>query len=404
MKLSEELKWRGFINQTTFEDVSAIDGQPLAFYFGVDPSAFGMQIGNLASAMMVRHFINHGHKAYLLVGGATGLIGDPDGRSKSRDYKTDQEINLNKQEIIKQYSNVFSGKDFTVVDNYDWFKDMKYLDFLRIVGNNVPVNQMLGREFVQSRLSAEGAGISYAEFSYSLMQAYDFLYLNQKFGVSLQLCGADQWGNCIAGVDLIRRAEGKEVNVYSGPLVINKATGKKFGKSEVGAVWLNEDKTSVYQFYQFWLNVDDEGVIDYLKYFTLLDKSEIDQLAIKTKQSPELRLAQKALAGAVTELVHGKERLDGVMRVTAVLFGEAEFDKLTEADYDILAKEIPVSKIKQSLINILLESNLVASGGEAKRLIKSSAISINGQKVSQDLIIDQPCLVKKGKNSFVLVR
>ena len=262
MKLSEELQWRGFVNQTTFPDLSALDGAPISFYWGVDPSSDSMTIGNFAAAMMVRHFIDHGHKAFLLVGGATGMIGDPDGKADERNLKTLDEIAKNKAGIAAQYKTAFAGKDFTLVDNYDWFKDLNYLEFLRMVGKNVPLSQMLGRDFVQARLGEGGTGISYAEFSYSLIQGYDFVHLYKNHGVTLQLCGADQWGNSIAGVDLIRRMEGGEAHVYSTPLVINKATGKKFGKSEDGAIWLDPKKSSVYKFYQFWLNVDDEGVID----------------------------------------------------------------------------------------------------------------------------------------------
>src|SRR5688572_12105772 len=277
MTLSEELAWRGFVNQTTYPEITAIDGDPITFYFGVDPSADSMTIGNLAAAMMVRHFIAHGHKAFLLVGGATGMIGDPDGKAEERDLKSLEEIAKNKQGIEAEYRRIFDGMDFRVVDNYDWFKDMGYLQFLRDIGKKVPLSQMLGRDFVQSRLGEDGAGISYAEFSYSLIQGYDFVHLFREHGVTLQVCGADQWGNSITGVDLIRRLEGKEAHVYSVPLVINRATGKKFGKSEGGAVWLNSSKTSAYKFYQFWLNVDDEGVIDYAKIYTLLSREQIDE-------------------------------------------------------------------------------------------------------------------------------
>lgn len=404
MKLSEELQWRGFINQTTFDDISTLDKEPLSLYFGVDPSAFGMQIGNLAAAMMVRQFIDHGYKAYLLVGGATGLIGDPDGKDSARSLKAAEEVAKNKAEIVRQYSQVFSNKDFEQVDNYDWFKDMNYLDFLREVGTNVPMSQMLDREFVKSRLAADGAGISYAEFSYSLMQAYDYLYLNRKYNVTLQLCGADQWGNCIAGIDLIRRVEGKEVNVYSMPLIMNKATGRKFGKSEEGAVWLNADRTSVYKFYQFWLNVDDEGVIDYTKIYTLLSKEEIDKLEQLTKQNPSERIAQKALASAVTELVHGKERTDSVKKVTNVLFGGTDVSSLSNDELNMLAAEIPSSNIGKSVIDVLVETGIASGSGDAKRLIASGAITENGQKLSSDKVLDKLCLIKKGKNSFILVR
>lgn len=404
MKLSEELTWRGFVNQTTYKDITELDKGQISFYFGVDPSADSMTIGNLAAAMMVRHFIDAGHKAYLLVGGATGMIGDPDGKKDERNLLTLDDISRNKSAIAEQYKRVFAGKDFTVVDNYDWFKDINYLDFLRQIGKNVPTSQMLSRDFVQSRLKEGGAGISYAEFSYSLIQGYDFLHLFRNHDVTLQLCGADQWGNSITGVDLIRRIEGKEANVYSTPLVINKTTGIKFGKSEGGAVWLDSKKTSVYQFYQFWLNAGDLDVIDWLKVFTLLSQDQIKELEEKTKSSPEAREAQKALAREVTSLVHGKDRFESVSRVTNVLFSGADFGTLNDEDIDGLSHEIPTVGVGKTVVDALVESGLVSSNGEAKRLIDSSAISVNGDKISVDAILDSRSLIKKGKNSFVLAR
>jgi len=404
MTLSEELTWRGFVNQMTFDDIKQLDGESLKFYWGVDPSARSMQIGNFAIAMMVRHMIDHGHQAYLLVGGATGMIGDPDGKKDERNLKTLDEIAKNKAGIAAQYKTAFAGKDFTIVDNYDWFKEMNYLTFLREVGKHVPLSQMLGRDFVQSRLGEEGSGISYAEFSYSLIQGYDYLHLFREYGVTLQVCGADQWGNSIAGVDLIRRTDAGEAHVYSAPLVINKTTGIKFGKSEGGAIWLDPELTSVYKFYQFWLNVDDEGAIDYAKIYTLLTRDDIEGLAEKQRQNPGAREAQKTLAYEVTKLVHGEERTKSVMRVTDVLFGDAAFDSLNESDLDALALEIPTIATGATVIEGLQQANLAASNGEARRLIAGGAVSMNGQKLAEDQVLDETCLLKKGKNNFVLVR
>lgn len=416
MTLSEELTWRGFVNQTTYPDLSALDGAPISFYWGVDPSADSMTIGNFAAAMMVRHFIDHGHKAFLLVGGATGMIGDPDGKADERNLKTLDEIAKNKAGIAAQYRTAFAGKDFSIVDNYDWFKDISYLDFLRTVGKNVPLSMMLGRDFVQARLGEGGSGISYAEFSYSLIQGYDFVHLYKNHGVTLQLCGADQWGNSIAGVDLIRRMEGGEAHVYSTPLVINKATGKKFGKSEDGAVWLDPKKTSVYKFYQFWLNADDGGVIDYAKIYTLLSKEELEALAERHAANPGAREAQKALAREVTTLVHGAERTESVIRVTNVLFGNASFNDLSSNDIEALAEEIPTTERVPTSMNgvdvpssimiseALTRSGLASSRGDARRLIESGAVSVNGIKINKDEMKQETCLIKKGKNSFVLVR
>ncbi|HET6747575.1 MAG TPA: tyrosine--tRNA ligase [Candidatus Saccharimonadales bacterium] len=404
MKLSEELAWRGFVNQTTLKDITELDGAPISFYWGVDPSADSMTIGNLAAAMMVRHFIAHGHKAVLLVGGATGMIGDPDGKTEERELKTLDEIAKNKAGITDEYKRVFNGMDFEVVDNYDWFKDIGYLSFLRDVGKNVPLSQMLGRDFVQSRLGEDGAGISYAEFSYALIQGYDFVHLSRTRGVTLQVCGADQWGNSITGVDLIRRITGGEAHVYSVPLVINKATGKKFGKSEGGAIWLNPKKTSVFKFYQFWLNVDDEGALDYAKIYTLLSKEAINELAERQRQDPSAREAQKALAREVTTIVHGKDRFESVERVTKVLFGGADFASLTEDDLDALAGEIPVVTTEKTIVEGLIEAGVCASNGEARRLVAGGAISLDGQRMVEDIRITAPALLKKGKNTFILVR
>ena len=404
MSLSQELTWRGFVNQTTFKDITVLDGDPISFYLGVDPSADSMQIGNLAAAMMVRHFVNAGHKAYLLVGGATGMIGDPDGKADERNLKTLDEIAKNKAGIAAQYSQLFAGKDFTVVDNYDWFKDINYIDFLRTIGKSVPLSQMLGREFVQSRIGADGSGISYAEFSYALMQGYDFLHLSREHGVTLQLCGADQWGNSLTGVDLIRRLDGKEAHVYSIPLIINKTTGIKFGKTEGGAIWLDPKKTSVYAFYQFWLNVDDASVVDLLKTYTLLTQDEINNLDQQTQSNPGARKAQQSLAHEVTVLVHGAERTASVERVNGVLFGDNSFDSLSDEDLNLLAAEISTAAVGVSVVEALVSSGSAASNGEARRLIESGAISVNSIKITADQSISTKSLVKKGKNSFILIR
>lgn len=404
MTLSDELTWRGFVNQMTYPDIKALDEGPISFYWGVDPSADSMTIGNLAAAMMVYHFIKAGHKAHLLVGGATGMIGDPDGKKDERNLKTLDEIAKNKAAIAEQYKTVFAGLPFETVDNYDWFKDMNYLTFLREVGKHVPMSQMLGRDFIKARLGEGGEGISYAEFSYALIQGYDFLDLYRNKGVTLQLCGADQWGNSIAGVDLIRRIEGGEANVYSTPLIINKATGKKFGKSEDGAVWLDSHKTSVYKFYQFWLNADDEGVVDYAKVYTLLDKSAIDHMAEQVATNPGAREAQKTLAHEVTTIVHGAARTASVEKVTAVLFGGESFEGLSNEELDMLAAEIPTVQSGGTLVEALVATEAAKSNGEARRLIEGSAVSLNGAKVSEDRVLTGPALVKKGKNSFILVR
>lgn len=412
MKLSDELSWRGFVNQFTYADITALDGDPITFYWGVDPSAKSMTIGNLAAAMMARHFIAHGHKAVLLVGGATGMIGDPDGKSEERNLKTLDEIAANKAGITAQYGKVFSGMPFEMVDNYDWFKDMNYLTFLRDVGKHVPMRQMLAREFVESRLGEGGAGISYAEFSYVLVQAYDFLWLSRNKGVTLQVCGSDQWGNSIAGVDLIRRIDGKEAHVYSVPLVINKATGKKFGKTEDGAIWLDESLTSVYSFYQFWLNVDDGGVLDYMKVYTLLSKEEVTRIAEETHINPGKRVAQKALAYEVTKIVHGQDRADSVRRISETLFGGADYGNLSAKDFEELRGELTyLSGPACELQDLLVQGELASSKTEARRFLESNAIYINGSQIpltktaldEQDAI-EGYAIVRRGKNKQLLYK
>jgi len=385
MTLSEELTWRGFVNQTTYKDIAVLDGEPITFYFGIDPSADSMTIGNLAAAMMVRHFISHGHKAILLVGGATGMIGDPDGKKQERDLLTLEQIERNKQAIAAQYHTVFAGQDFELVDNYDWFKGIGYLEFLRDTGKHVPMRQMLGRDFVQSRLGEDGTGISYAEFSYALIQGYDFLHLHREYGVSLQLCGADQWGNCITGVDLIRRVTGDEAHVWSAPLIVNKTTGVKFGKSEEGAVWLDPAKTTPTQFYQFWINCDDAGVEDYLKIYTLLSKEEIDAIVASHQQNPGARVAQTRLAEEATKLVHGEEALRTAQRVTDCLVGKLPVGDAEDV-LEALHAEIPAvrSGASGSVVDVLVASGLASSNTEARRLLQGNAVSVNGQKIQRE--------------------
>ncbi len=402
MRLSEELAWRGFTNQTTFQNPEDVD-VPRKLYFGVDPSADSMTIGNLAAAMMVRWFLEYSHEVYLLVGGATGMIGDPDGKKDERELRSAETVRENSEAIIDQYRHLFSGKDLEIVNNADWFAHINYIDFLHEIGKHMPMTQLLDREFVQTRIGEGGSGISYAEFSYSLIQGYDFLHLYREHGVTLQLCGADQWGNSTTGVTLIRKLEAGEAHVYSTPLVINKATGQKFGKSEGGAIWLSPEKTSVYQFYQFWLNVDDEGVIDYMKIYTMLDKSTIEAIAENHAVNPGARSAQKALAREVTDIVHGTKRRESAERVTDVLFGGSNTKELSDEDIAVLAHEIPTALPGNSVIEALTSSGVVSSNGEAKRLLSSGAISVNGEKVYEDRTVRNRDLIKKGKNTFTLI-
>lgn len=404
MTLSEELSWRGFVNQTTFADIKDLDETSRTFYWGVDPSADSMTIGHLAPAMMIRHFMNHGYHAILLAGGATGMIGDPDGKKQERDLKTTDEIAKNVEGLVAQYKTVFAGQEFEIVNNIDWFRDMGYLQFLREVGKNMSMTQLLDREFIKARIGEGGDGISYAEFSYALIQGYDFLHLFRDKGATLQVAGADQWGNSIAGVSLIRKLEGAEAHVFTTPLIINKATGVKFGKSEDGAVWLDPAKTSPYKFYQFWLNVDDETAKDLIKIYTLLDKETVEALIADHDANPGERALQKRLAAEVTELVHGRERRESVERVTGVLFGGHDISELSDGDLDELAREIPVVSGGKMLVDILIESGSASSNGEARRLMSGGGVAVNAEKVTEDRELHGTSLIKKGKNSFVLVR
>jgi tyrosine--tRNA ligase len=402
MTLAEELTWRGFINQTTFADINDIN-EPRTFYIGVDPSAPSMTIGNLAVMMLCRHFIDHGHTPLLLVGGATGMIGDPDGKKQERDLRDAETVARSVEGLTAQFRQIFRGQDFAVVNNADWFAHVNYVDFLHQIGKHVSMTQLLDRDFVQQRIGEGGAGISYGEFSYALIQGYDFLHLYREKGATLQLAGADQWGNSVTGVSLIRKLEGGEAHVLTAPLVINKQTGVKFGKSEGGAVWLDPALTSPYKFYQFWLNCDDETSEDLIKIYTLLDQATIEALIDTHRANPGMRTLQKALARKVTDIVHGHERRESVERVTSVLFGNNDLSTLREEDLDALADEIPTVS-PQSVVTALVEAEVCASNGEARRLIKNNAISLDGAKITSDRPATSPSLIKKGKNSFVLVR
>lgn len=401
MKLSEELQWRGFWNQTTFTDDKLIDSENFTLYLGTDPSADSLHVGHLAVYMMVRHFLERGYKVFLLVGGGTGMIGDMRD-TEERNLLPYEEIEHNKQALKSQVSRIFAGRDFTLVDNADWLAELELLPFLRDIGKNFNMADLVSREFFKARIN-NGKGLSFAEFTYTLLQGYDFWHLFNQYGVNLQIGGSDQWGNLLSGVDLIRKKENTEVYAMTAPLLINKSTGRKFGKSEGGAVWLDENKTSVYKFYQFWLNVDDESAIEYMKIFTMLDRDTIEAIAENHAVNPGARSAQKVLAREVTDIVHGSARRESVERVTEVLFGGGDFKKLSDNDLGALAEEIPCVDAGIDVIEALVESGAVGSNGEAKRLLKSGAISLNGEKLAENKVVNDTSLLKKGKNTFVLI-
>ena len=401
MQLSEELKWRGFWNQATFTDDERIDSGNFTLYLGTDPSADSLHVGHLAVYMMVRHFLERGHKVFLLVGGGTGMIGDMRD-TEERSLLSYAEIEHNKRALKAQVSQIFAGRDFTLVDNADWLGNLERLPFLRDIGKNFNMAELTTREFFKARI-ANGKGLSFAEFTYTLLQGYDFWHLFKHHGVNLQIGGSDQWGNLLSGVELIRKKENAEVYAMTAPLLINKSTGRKFGKSEGGAVWLDETKTSVYKFYQFWLNVDDESAIEYMKIFTMLDRDTIEAIAENHAVNPGARSAQKVLAREVTDIVHGVNRRESVERVTEVLFGGGDFRQLSDDDLDTLAKEIPRVDVGVGVIEALVVSGAVSSNGEARRLLKSGAISLNGERLAEDQAINTTSLLKKGKNTFVLI-
>lgn len=432
MKLSEELAWRGFVAENTIKNPAEIDQREnKKFYFGADPSADSLTIGNLAALMMCACFVRHGYQPYLLVGGATGQIGDPK-ENGERDLKTLEEIDHNKNCIKKQMESVISPDgaantlgdgdptndhyELTMVDNLDWFKGINFLDFLRSVGKSFSMTQLLDRKFIQNRIGEGGSGISYAEFSYTLIQGYDFLHLYRTHGIDLQLCGADQFGNASTGVHLIKRLEGGRADVWSTPLIIDPVTGRKFGKSEGNAVWLagsdngSGNFTSVFDFYQFWLNQADEAVEYLIKIYTVLDKTAIDQILAEHKAHPEQRIAQKALAKNVTEVVHGKNSANVAILLTELLFGDRRLETLSESEVESVSLLLPTLKLAEKsgsilLLDALTETELCSSRSEAKQLISGNAISVNGQKITDlGYEINTLSVLKRGKNKFAFVK
>jgi tyrosyl-tRNA synthetase len=402
MKLSEELIWRGFAAETTIKDPAELDTRASKkFYWGADPSADSLTIGNLAAAMMCACFVRHGYEPYLLVGGATGQIGDPKDNGE-RDLKSLEEVEHNKACIAAQMKNVVKSDNLVMVDNYDWFKEMNYLTFLREVGKVFSMTQLLDRQFVQNRIGEGGSGISYAEFSYTLIQGYDFLHLYRTYGIDLQLCGADQFGNCSSGIHLIKRLEGATADAWSTPLIIDPATGRKFGKSEGNAVWLDSKKTSVFDFYQFWMNQPDSSVEYLMKIYTLLSREEVEEIMREQALAPEKRMAQRALAKGVTEVVHGEQATEAVIALSERLF-TGGLNELTEDEIAEMGQYLAQGQMGRKLFDLLVETGLCASKGEARKLASAGAISVNGVKVTEDTVVDQVALLKRGKNKFAVV-
>jgi len=414
MTLSEELQWRGFIQQSTLNDTNELDNNNWTFYHGFDASADSQTVGNLAAMMFDKTFIRHGHKAILLAGGATSLIGDQGGKDKERPLQDEATITENVARAEEQLKSIFGEKKYTLVNNLDWTKNLTLLEFLRDIGKHFSMTQLVQRDYIAQRIGEGGAGISFTEFSYTLLQGMDYLHLYDDYGVNLQLGGSDQWGNCLSGVELIRKTRGAEVHAMTLPLVINKTTGKKFGKSEEGAIWLDSKKTSPFKFYQFWINADDLGVEDYLKIYTELDKQHVDVVTSKHNLNPADRHAQKILAFEVTKIVHGLNRANSVKKVSEVLFGTGSYADLEKNDFIELESEllvVDVSADTADLVEIIVSGNLAGSRTEARRFLDSNAIYVNGQQIPLDksTLYDEDFLhgyavIRRGKNTSCLVK
>lgn len=386
MSLSEELTWRGLIKDKTFGDLAWLD-EPKTFYMGIDAaSADSLTIGNLAFVLFGRRLVDAGWKAVLVMGGGTSLVGDPGGKTEERQLKSREEIVHNIEGVRAQVTKLFDGENYQMVDNYEWLAPLKYVDFLREVGKHFSMTELMQRDFVTERMNEGGSGISYAEFSYSLVQGYDFWHLHNNYGVQMQIGGSDQWGNMLSGVALIRKKEGHEVHALSMPLIVNKETGQKFGKSEGGAVWLDTAKTTPFQFYQFWINTSDGDVEDYLKVFTLLNKDEIERIVNEFRQNPAARQAQKTLANEVTKLVHDEDQARKQQHVTEVLFSGQGLDQLDETQLATVREEFPNLEVNSefSIVEALVSTYLVSSNSDARRLIQSGAIYVNGNKIDRE--------------------
>ena len=403
MTFFEELKWRGLIKDVSSPDIEKkLNEESITFYWGTDPTADSLHLGHYSSLVTAKRLAKAGHHPILLVGGATGLIGDP--RPTAEREIIDKEVlNHNLEGIRKQVDKIFDGKA-EIVNNYDWFKGYEFLDFLRDVGKYINVNYMLDKDIIRRRLES---GITYAEFSYTLIQGYDFLRLFLDHNCVLQAEGSDQWGNITTGIDLIRKITGNEAYGFTMPLVLDK-NGKKFGKSEGNALWLDKNKTSSYKLYQYLVNVDDSMVIDYLKIFTFLTKEEIDELEIKNKEHPELREAHKALAREIICDLHGRDEYENALKLSQVLFTE-EFSNLSASAIEEVFSNNPIISVtSNNLVDLLIEIGAAKSKRESREFINGNAIKINGNKKSDldyvisdnDFIDNKYIIIKRGKKNY----
>lgn len=416
MNVIAELKRRGLLNQVSTEKIEEfLATRSRAVYLGIDPTSDSLHVGHLAPIFAMRHLGEAGHNLVFLIGGGTGMIGDPSGKSDERNLLDEATLRKNSKALTRQINSLLAGKRFRVVDNASWLKGLKVLEFLRDIGKHFTVNSMVKRDAVRPRLETPGQSISFTEFSYLLLQAYDFYHLHLKYKVDLQIGGADQWGNVVSGVELIRKKTGKEVAAFTVPLVIDKTTGKKFGKSEGNAVWLDSSITSPYAFYQFWLNVADPNTFDYLKIFTLLPITELEVLEKESDSQDKFQRGKRLLALEMTKLVHGLSIAERVKAVSELLFGERELSSLSKLESEILKGEAPTVHVDKQkitggglmIIDVLVDTKLASSKSEARTLIEQGAISINGEKIRSvdgkitlTHFINSLCLIRKGKKQF----
>ncbi|WP_273569037.1 tyrosine--tRNA ligase [Maribacter halichondriae] len=423
----EELKWRGMLHDAMPGTEEHLMTGMQSAYLGIDPTADSLHIGHLVAVMMLRHFQLAGHKPFILVGGATGMIGDPSGKSAERNLLDETTLRHNQEALKEQLSRFLDfGNELAnvavLVNNYDWMKDFSFLDFIRDVGKHITVNYMMAKDSVKKRLSAEAKeGMSFTEFTYQLVQGYDFLYLYQNHNCTLQIGGSDQWGNITTGTELIRRIGGGKGYALTCPL-ITKADGTKFGKTESGNVWLDANLTSPYKFYQYWLNTSDEDAEKYIKIFTFLTKQEIESLIQEHQTAPHLRTLQKRLAEEITVMVHSQADLDNALRASNILFGKstsADLKGLDEKTFLDVFDGVPQSEISKSVLEKGLDmigaladkTGFLGSNSEARRELKQNSISVNKEKVNEDYLISKSDLINEKfvllqrgkKNYFVLV-
>lgn len=398
MTLYEELKWRGLIKDVAGEDLEKIlNGKPITFYWGTDPTADSLHLGHYSSLVTAKRLAKVGHHPILLVGGATGLIGDPRPTAE-REIISKEQLNKNLEGIKKQVSDIFDGKA-EVVNNYDWFKGYEFTDFLRDVGKYININYMLDKDIIRRRLET---GITFAEFAYTLIQGYDFLWLYQNKNCVLQAEGSDQWGNITTGIDLIRKKLGKEAYGFTMPLVLDKY-GRKFGKSEGNALWLDRNKTSSYELYQYLINVDDEMVISYLKIFTFLSVEEINELEKSNKENPHLREAHKALAREIITDLHGSEAYKEAVKISQSLFS-GDIKDLTSEEIEMAFKGLDKIVIENdmNIVDFLVNTGVCSSKRESREFVNNNSISINGEKINDlEFVINKSIAID---NKYVVVR